>query len=127
MSTRPPCRRRKRNDFCVLVSGIVAERGSQRAGGNVTDIRPSCELRYHRSMRRFALDAISQGMTMLKLLLLTASTWTAISFLFTWRLAAAFRFSASDPSRRSCPQMPPDRKRSGRLVRLPNPAEMRGA
>ena len=59
MSTRPPCRRRKRNDFCVLVSGIVAERGSQRAGSNVTDIRPSCELRYHRSMRRFTLDAIS--------------------------------------------------------------------
>ena len=33
---------------------------------------------------------------MLKLLLLTAGTWTAISFLFTWRLAAAFRFFASD-------------------------------
>ena len=27
---------------------------------------------------------------MLKLLLLTASMWTAISLLFTWRLAAAF-------------------------------------
>jgi len=28
---------------------------------------------------------------MLKLLLLTAGAWTTISFLFTWRLAAAWR------------------------------------